>query len=598
MITAKWRKGSERMTRLGIWGGIACLGLLGLASCSEGSANKQPQATKEPVMEKPTPLPRGEHPTNIVAEAAPDQLPLTISMSDLRARIAEISDDKYEGRAPTTPGGIAASQWVADEMDRIGLQPAADGKWFQPTPLVESTLNTETSRLDFAAGGEPVAMPMMSDKIFWTKKNDEHLSFDPTETIFVGYGVVAPEYGWDDYAGVDVTGKTVVMLINDPGFVNPDGDKFNGKAMTYYGRWTYKFEEAGRQGAAAAIIVHETAPASYPWEVVSGSWSSAQYDLERPDGGANRTKLEGWISFDGAKRLFAAAGSDYEAMRDAAGKHGFKPSIMDGITVSGRVDSQIEHLVSRNVAGVIPGSKNPDEYVLFAAHWDHLGKKDVAEGEDGIFNGAVDNATGVAGILTIADAFMHQKTPPERSILFLAVTAEESGLLGSAYFAEAPFVPLKQIVGGINIDAMLPAGRSRDMEVVGFGSSEMEDILKAKAALHGKHLIPDQTPEAGHFYRSDHISLAKKGVPMLYGGGGTDLINGGKEAGEKLGKHYLEANYHKVTDEYSPDWDITGMTQDFDILYLVGEEMSHAGVWPNWYEGNEFKALRDSMMKE
>ncbi|PHR62977.1 MAG: peptidase M28 [Robiginitomaculum sp.] len=583
------------MKNLFLLGGVASLCLVGLSACT--AENATPDVVTHNEADKATPLPGGETPSNIIAEAPATQLAVTISESGLRARIKEISDDKYEGRAPTTPGGIAAGQWVADEMARIGLQPAVDGSWFQATPLVESTLNLETSRMDFAIAGQAVDLTMGSDKIFWTKKINEDISFDPTDVVFVGYGVVAPEYGWDDYAGIDVTGKTVVMLINDPGFVNPDGDLFNGKAMTYYGRWTYKFEEAGRKGAAAAIIVHETAPASYPWGVVSGSWSGAQYDLERPDGGANRTKLEGWISLDGAKKLFADSGHDYEAMRDEAGKLGFKPSLMEGVTLSGRLQTEIKHLVSRNVAGVLPGATHPDEYVLYTAHWDHLGKKDVADGEDGIYNGAVDNATGVAGILTIADAFMHQETPPDRSILFLAVTAEESGLLGSAYFAEDPFVPLNQIVGGINIDAMLPAPRSNDMEVIGFGSSEMEDILKEKAAAHGKHLIPDQTPEAGHFYRSDHISMAKKGVPMLYGGGGSDLIVGGKEAGEKLAKIYEADNYHKVSDEYSDDWDISGMTQDFDIMYLVGEEMSHQGNWPNWYEGNEFKALRDEMMK-
>lgn len=582
---------------------IISIGLLSLAACSQtGSSTADtsvPDEKKEKVVvRETTPLPIGEIPTDIIAEAKPQAIDMTLSEADLRARIAELSNDKYQGRAPTTPGGIAASQWIADEMARIGLQPAVNGSWFQKTPLVEATLNADTSYLNFSVNGKEMQLQPMSDKVFWSKRVDAEISFDPTQTVFVGYGVVAPEYGWDDYAGVDVNGKTVVMLINDPGFVNPDGDLFNGKAMTYYGRWTYKFEEAARQGATAAIIVHETAPASYPWEVVSGSWSGAQYDLERPDGGADRTKLEGWISFEAAKKIFAAAGKDYQEMRDAAGKAEFSASTLPGVTVSGRVNTSIKHLASRNVAGMIRGSKSPDEFVLFMGHWDHLGQKDVAEGEDGIFNGAVDNATGIAGILTIADAFVRQQGAPERSVLFLAVTAEESGLLGSAYFAADPFVPLSKIVGGINIDAMLPAGRSHDMEVVGFGSSELEDILKTKAAKHGKHLVPDQSPEAGYFYRSDHISLAKVGVPMIYGGGGIDLIVGGKEAGRKLAEIYRADNYHKVSDEYSVDWDISGMTQDFDILYLVGQQLSNEGVWPNWYQGNEFKALRDRMMAE
>jgi len=583
--------------------GIALLVLAGLGACSQSedvdnSVSDIVAAAERKKPEASTPLPRGEVPTDFQAEAVSPNFAMTISEDGLRARIAEISDDKYEGRAPTTPGGIAASQWVADEMARIGLQPANNGSWFQETPLIESTLNEETSRLDFFTNEQPIEMKATEDKVFWTKRTDKHLSFDPTETVFVGYGVVAPEYGWDDYAGVDVKGKTVIMLINDPGFANPQSELFNGKAMTYYGRWTYKFEEAGRQGATAAIIVHETAPASYPWEVVSGSWSGSQYDLERSGDDAKRTKLEGWVSFEGAKRLFAAAGLDYETMRDAAGNPDFHARVLDTVTVSGQVDSTVKHLISRNVAGMIPGSKSPDEFVFYTAHWDHLGKKEVADGQDGIFNSAVDNATGLAGILTIADAFVRQETAPERSILFLAVTAEESGLLGSAYFAANPFVPLKQIVGGINIDGMLPSGRSRDLEVVGFGASELEDILKSKAELHGKHLIADQNPEAGYFYRSDHISLAKKGVPMIYSGGGIDLIEGGKAEGIRLGEVYRSDNYHKASDEYNANWDIAGMAQDLDIMYLLGEELSHAGNWPNWYEGSEFKALRDAMMKE
>ncbi len=573
---------------------LAGSSLLILSACTPAAEPAKPAANKSTIQD-PTPLPTGEKTTGIIAEASPE---IVVSEEALAQRIAELSDDKYEGRAPTTPGGIAASQWVADEMARIGLKGAVDGSYFERVPLVEATLDEAASSLNFSVNGEALAVPAGSDAIYWTKRIDEDLNFEDSDIVFVGYGVVAPEYDWDDYAGIDVTGKTVVMLVNDPGFATLDEALFNGKAMTYYGRWTYKFEEAGRQGAAAAIIVHETAPASYPWEVVSGSWSGAQYDLERPDGGANRTKLEGWISHEAAQKLFAASGSDYQTMKDSAAIKGFTPSVMAGAKASGVVKTKIKHLVSRNVAGVLPGAKNPDEYVLYMGHWDHLGKKDAPEGEDGIYNGAVDNATGVAAILGIADAFVHQETPPDRSILFVAVTAEESGLLGSAYFAEDPIVPLKSIVGGINIDALMPMGRSTDMEVVGFGASEMEDILKEKAARHGKHLVPDQTPEAGHFYRSDHISLAKKGVPMIYGSGGVDLRNGGKEAGEAFVTGYTADRYHKPADEYSSDWDLSGIAEDSSILYEVGETMSHSGVWPNWYEGNEFRALRDKMREE
>ena len=575
---------------------VAALATLAACGPQAGTSQASVQKNNKTSAPNPMPLPPGEKPTDIKPGARHPAIAL--SEAAFRRRVAEISDDKYEGRAPTTPGGIAASQWVADEMARIGLKPAVNGSYFERVPLVESKLDTKASDFHFTVGGKPFAIPFGSDEIFWTKRVDPKLKFDNSDVVFVGYGIVAPEYGWDDYDGLDVKGKTVVMLVNDPGFATHDPKLFKGKAMTYYGRWTYKFEEAGRQGATAAIIVHETAPASYPWAVVSGSWSGAQYDLERPDGGANRTKLEGWISHDAAQKLFAAAGQDYEAMKKSASMHGFKPVPMAGVTASGVVKSKIKHLVSRNVAGIVPGAKTPDEYVLYMAHWDHLGKKDVPEGEDGIYNGAVDNGTGVASILGIADAFMHQETPPDRSILFLAVTAEESGLLGSAYFAEDPFVPLKNIVGGINIDALLPMGRTTDMEVVGYGASQIEDILKEKAAQFGKHLVPDQTPEAGHFYRSDHISLAKKGVPMLYGSGGEDLIDGGKAAGKAFAEDYTAHRYHKPADEYSPSWNLSGILEDDTILYEVGEAMSHDGVWPNWYEGNEFRALRDKMREK
>jgi Zn-dependent M28 family amino/carboxypeptidase len=565
-----------------------------LTACSPQAEAPAPEAQKT-TLPDPVPLPKGETPTDIIAEDSPA---LVISEDALARRIAEMADDKYEGRAPTTPGGIAASQWVADEMARIGLKGAVDGKYFERVPLVEATLDEAASSFNFSVNGETLPFSYGTDSMYWTKKTDAALNFSNSDVVFVGYGIVAPEYGWNDYAGVDVKGKTVVMLVNDPGYATRDPDLFNGKAMTYYGRWTYKFEEAGRQGAVAAIIVHETEPASYPWEVVSGSWSGPQYDLERPDGGANRTKLEGWITDDAAKKLFLASGLDFQALKDSAAKKGFKPVAMAGVTASGTLKTQVKHLVSRNVAGVLPGAKNPDEYVLYMAHWDHLGKKDMPDGQDGIYNGAVDNATGVAAILGIADVFVHQETPPDRSILFLAVTAEESGLLGSAYFAEAPFVPLKNIVGGINIDALLPMGRTKDMEIVGFGASELEDILKQKAAQYGKHLVPDQSPEAGHFYRSDHISLAKKGVPMIYGAGGGDLRDGGVEAGEAFASGYTKDRYHKPADEYSADWNLSGMVEDVSILYEVGEAMSHEGVWPNWYKGNEFRALRDKMREE
>jgi len=520
-----------------------------------------------------------------------------INEAALVQRIIELSSDTYEGRAPASSGGIAAGQWIADEMARIGLEPAGDdGTYFQAVPLSRSALDTESSSFTIAnANGDDVALSFGTDVVYWTKKLDANLSFDDSELVFVGYGSVAPEYDWDDYAGLDVVGKTVVMLVNDPGYASGDADLFNGTAMTYYGRWTYKYEEAGRQGAAGVIIVHETEPASYPWAVVQGSWTGDQFDLVRPDGGANRAALEGWVSHEAAGRLFAAAGLNYEELKAAASQPGFAPVPMTGLTASAVVRSDLETLNSRNIAGVLPGSERPDEYVLMTAHWDHLGMRDVEAGEDGIFNGAVDNATGVAGVLEIIDTLARADTPPARSVLVLAVTAEESGLLGSEYFGESPLVPLRDIVAGLNIDAMLPMGRARDIVVVGYGASELEDILARHAANMDKVLRPDPHASAGYFYRSDHISLSKRGVPMIYADGGEDLRDGGSAAGAAAAAEYRDERYHKPADEYDAEtWNMSGIIEDLTVFRNFVDDIANSSEWPNWYDGNEFRALRDA----
>ncbi len=512
-----------------------------------------------------------------------------INEDHLRARIATLSSDAFKGRAPTTTGGEKTRQWLVSQMQEIGLEPGNDDSYEQAVPLVELTLDSAASRL--TVDGEELALG--SEAVFWTKRVEEDVSFDDSELVFVGYGAVAPEYGWNDYAGVDVRGKTVVMLVNDPGYATEDPDLFNGRAMTYYGRWTYKFEEAARQGAAAALVIHQTAPAAYGWGVVEGSWTGAQLDLERPDGGAGRTALEGWIQEDVARALFAKAGMDFDEAAAAAKTRGFKAVPMGGLKASGVIKNTIRRSQSANVAGVIRGAKRPEEVVLYMAHWDHLGVNPDAEG-DQIFNGAVDNATGTASILTIAEAFMASGTPPERSVMFLAVTAEESGLLGSAYFGEAPLAPYANIVGGINIDGVLPMPPARDLMVVGYGASELEDLLKKAADKRDMYLRPDAEPEKGYFYRSDHISLAKKGVPMLYADAGIDLVDGGEEAGRAFADEYTAVRYHKPADEYSEDWELSGMAKSMSVLFEVGAGMAYSDIWPNWYEGNEFRALRDA----
>ena len=531
------------------------------------------------------------------AETAPGVKPPVASAAEIGRRIERLASDEFEGRAPGTKGGQMASQYIADEMKAAGLDPmGVNGTYFQPVELTEATA-LPSSTMTLNIGGKPlISADQKTNAVYWTKRLDETIEINDSELVFVGYGVVAPEYGRDDYAGVDVKGKTVVMLVNDPGFATGDDDYFKGKSMTYYGRWTYKFEEAGRQGAAAAIIIHQTEPASYGWDVVSGSWTGAQYDLVRPDGGASRTKIEGWVHLDDAKAMFKAAGKDFDAVSKASASKDFKPFEMDGLTLDATLNQSVNKTVSRNVAGGVRGTERPDEYVLYMAHWDHLGKNDDAEGDDKIWNGAVDNATGTAAIIEIGEAFVQQGAP-KRSAIFVAVTAEESGLLGSAYYAEDPIVPLNKTVAGINIDAILPIGKTKDMIVVGYGASELEDKLEAVIKPRGMHIVPDPTPQAGYYYRSDHISLAKKGVPMLYADSGNEHIINGLSFGEAFAKEYNKERYHKPDDEYDNSWDLSGIEATTEILFELGYGIANEDAWVNWYEGSEFRAVRDASLQ-
>lgn len=530
-----------------------------------------------------------------------------ITAADLHQRIAILSDDAFEGRGPAAEKGELTADWLAAEMARLGLQPAGeDGTWFQTVGMVEQTLDETASSLTFSGGasGEDYPMVLKEDAVLWTKKQDrDQAAWSESELVFVGYGVTAPEYGWDDYAGLDVAGKTVVMLVNDPGYARED-DLFKGKSMTYYGRWTYKFEEAGRRGATGAIIVHETEPASYGWDVVANSWSGAQADLVRADGGDNRTLFEAWITEETARSLFAEGGLDFSEMKRLAKTEGFTSVDMGDLTASGNIVQSVSTTQSRNVVGMLPGSAAPDEYMLFTAHWDHLGKKTGEKaGEpnqdfyrDDIFNGAVDNATGTAALLEMAEAMASEEI--DRSALFLAVTLEESGLLGSAYYAEQPTVPMNQIVAGLNMDGMLPVGPTRDMVVVGYGASELEDLLKAELDATDRVILPDPNPQAGYFYRSDHVSFAKKGVPMLYADGGNDKVDGGEAAGRAIAETYTAQRYHKPMDEYDENWDLSGMEQDVRTLYAVGLKIAQSDSWPTWYPGNEFEAIRQASLAE
>jgi Zn-dependent M28 family amino/carboxypeptidase len=519
-----------------------------------------------------------------------------INVADLAARDKAIADDAFEGRGPGTNSGEAAAKWIADEMKRIGLKPGNHGSYFQNVPSVAIALDPSKSSLVFDTPQGALTPNFPDAAVYWSphfKSEDVKVANAPL--VFVGYGVVAPEYHWNDYAGVDVRGKTVVILINDPGNedARPDPAFFKGRAMTYYGRWTYKFEEASRQGAAAAIIVHETGPAAYGWQVVRNSNSGAKSWLDDAAKNLNMAPVEGWIGLDTAKDIFKRVGLDYLTLKAAANKPGFTAVPMAGATLTATAHSTVTHLKTRNVIGIVPGSRHPEGVILYTAHWDHLGIKPDVAGHDKIYNGAVDNGMGVSSILEIGEAFAHQKTPPKRSIAIICWTLEEQGLLGSAYFSEHPVWPLKHIVGGINLDMNLPEGPARDLVLIGSGASELEDMLAGILKGQGRVIAPDPEPEKGMFYRSDHISLAKVGVPMLYPDGGFDMIVGGKAAGQAIRDDYREHRYHQPADEYDPNWDLSGPIQDVQALYDFGEALGNSDQWPNWYPGNEFRAIRD-----
>ncbi|WP_270375069.1 M28 family metallopeptidase [Marinicauda sp. Alg238-R41] len=521
-----------------------------------------------------------------------------ITEADFAYRISTLADDRFGGRGPGSERGEPAADWIAEEMDMMGLEPAGeDGTWFQDVPLLQITLDEEASSFDVSVGGEPMGLELGADAVYWSQNPEETVSLTESDVVFVGYGIVAPEYDWNDYEGVDVEGKTVVILVNDPGFADPDSGLFNGESMTYYGRWTYKYEEAARQGAEGAIIVHQTEPASYPWEVVFSSWTGAQSGLVPPED-YDFVDVQGWVQLDVAERLFESAGLNFNELYEAAANADFEAVPLENTTLSAELHQTFEETVSRNVAGRLPGTERPEEHVLFMAHWDHIGERLNFSGEDQIYNGAVDNASGTSAMLEIAQRYATAEEQPDRSVIFVAVTAEEQGLLGSAYYADNPLVPLDQTVGGFNFDGMLPVGPTEDVVVIGYGASELEDILEQEASADGRYLSPDPNPEAGYFYRSDHVSLARKGVPMLYADGGSVSAEHGADHVAQIEAAYRADAYHKPADEYDESWDLSGFVEDATLMYRVSRELADSDRWPNWYEGNEFRSLRDEMMAE
>ncbi|TAA36324.1 M28 family metallopeptidase [Pseudoxanthomonas winnipegensis] len=564
--------------------------LLGLATLTALAACKKPDAPPAPAASTPAPAQAASAP-------APHAFSPKIEAGDFGELVKTLSSDAFEGRGPGTPGEDKTVAYITEQMQRIGLKPGNGDSWTQDVPMVETTADPSTTLTITEADGSTQTLAFGEQMVIGTRTGKPEIDVKDSELVFVGYGVDAPERKWNDYAGTKSwKGKTVVMFVNDPGFHTHDESLFDGKRMTYYGRWTYKFEEAARKGADAAIIIHDSEGASYGWDVVKNSWAGKQYDLPAADDPSPRIPAQGWITGEVARMLFAKAGLDLDQAYKDASKPGFKPVPLKA-KLSFDLKSTIGQAKSRNVIGVLPGGKRPDEAVLYMAHWDHLGKHDNEDG-DNIYNGAVDNATGVAGILEIADAFAHQEPKPERSVVFLAVTLEESGLLGSKYYVAHPTFPLNKIAGVINIDAMSVAGKARDVTVTGMGASQLEDVLKPLAAAQGRTLHAEASPQNGSYFRSDHFNFAKAGVPALYVDGGEDLIEGGEAAGKAAAKEYGEQRYHSPADEYDPDtWKLDGTMQDLELVYGVGRELAGGDQWPNWYDGNPFKAARDAMMK-
>ena len=509
-----------------------------------------------------------------------------------KKHVVTLASDEFEGRAPGTAGGEKTKNYIASHFESLGLS-SFGGSYLMPVNLTGINLNVDESYFNLSVNGEMLDLNYRTDVVYGTTRQIEEVTFNDSDLIFVGYGVNAPEYDWNDYK-VDVKGKTVVMLINDPGF-ELKGAEFNGKAMTYYGRWTYKFEEAARQGAAGVLIIHETAPASYPWGVVENGWSGEQLNLTFADRNLNRSALEGWITLETAEQLFAELGTSYDEMKSLALTKDFQPVSMEGMKLSSKMVNSIRTSDSHNVVGYVEGSEAPEEFVLIMGHWDHMGVDTSLEG-DQIYNGAVDNATGTAAVMHMAETFSKRK--PKRSVAFIGLTAEESGLLGSAYLVEnAPF-EYRNVIGGLNLDAFPAIGKSKDITIIGYGASELEAVLDKHASVQGKYLAPDKSPEAGFFYRSDHINFAKKGIPMIYADPGIDLVDGGIEKGLELASNYTANDYHKPTDEVRDDWDWEGIEQDMDIFTNFIDDLANSGEYPNWYIKSEFRALRDASRNE
>jgi len=529
------------------------------------------------------------------ARAYPDVGTPAIDVGMMKDTVKTLSSDEFEGRAPSTPSELLTLSYVMRMFENAGLKPGNKGSWLQDVPTVEITGSNYTP-MTIAGGTSPLSFSYGDQYVAGSYRVVPRTEVKDSPLVFVGYGIVAPELGWNDYAGVNMKGKTAVILVNDPDYaMEGENGPFKGRRMTYYGRWTYKFEEAARQGATAAIIVHDTFPAAYGWNVVQSSWSGAQYFVQSANDGADQTVANGWVQLPVAKAIFAGAGQDFDALSEAARHKGFR-AVPLGEKVSFSFDNAIRKAVSHNVVGILPGAKRPDEYVLYTAHWDHLGHCKADKTGDDICNGAVDNATGVAALGAIARADV-AAGPADRSQVFMAVTLEESGLLGSEWYARHPIYPLARTVGGVNMDALLPAGRAKDYAMTGGDKSDLTGYFRKVLADEGLYEAAEDHPERGHYYRSDHFSFAKQGVPMFDIARGTDLFDGGNAAGEAAADDYVKNRYHQPSDEYSDTWDWSGIAEDVTIYYKLGRMLAMTTDWPNWHKDDEFRAVRDKSLK-
>lgn len=519
-----------------------------------------------------------------------------INAADFAQFDKTLSSDAFGGRQPGTVGAQRTTDWLVEQFKRMGLQPGNHGSWFQAVPADSAELLNTGVTLDISTHGKQVSLAYRTDMVAQTLQAKATVALKDSPVVFLGYGADAPNWHWNDYRNVDVKGKTVIVLVNDPGFATLDPKLFNGRAMTYYGRWPYKWAEAALQGARACFIVHTSdAAAGYPWSVLRNGSHGPQLSLPASVDPAPRLPVAGWLTRDAATRLFAAAGFDFNQLEKAAAKPGFKPVPLDA-TASMTLHSKIGHIESKNVVAMVKGSAKPDEVVVYTAHWDHLGTDPSRKGHK-VYSGAIDNGTGLSMLLEIADAFAHQEQPPERSVLFFMPTLEESGLLGSQYYAARPVFPLDHTVADIAVDALPIIGRAHDMTVIGKGQSELEDLLAGVLKKQGRVISPETTPENGFYFRSDHFNFAKAGVPAMLPSSGLDLLVGGKAAGEKAAADYTAHRYHTPNDVFNPDWDLSGILEDTQAIYELGQHLSHAGVWPTWYADSPFRAKREAMMK-